>query len=162
MGETRDLIASVSVKCSVHQWGIMGEQDMDLIAGSVGTWDILILNTTFLASRATVAEASIDGWWQSFEINVKGAMATIKAFLPAARSSDAAILGVNTGLLGIAPQLLPGLSGYISSKFALISLLEFIAAENPGIFVASVYPGLGDTEKLQSGGDQADEQPMTT
>ncbi|KAL8847783.1 MAG: hypothetical protein Q9221_007182 [Calogaya cf. arnoldii] len=179
-GETRDLIASISVECSVHQWGIMDEQDMDLIAGSVGTWDILILNATFLGSRATVAETSIDEWWQAlrfvseyqigpsqrafveFHINVKGAMATIKAFLPKARSSDAAILDLNTGLLGIGPELLPGLSGYISSKFARVSLLEFVAAENPGIFVASVHPGVADAEKVQVSGDQADEQPMTT
>ena len=70
-GETRDLIASISVECSVHQWGIMDEQDMDLIAGSVGTWDILILNATFLGSRATVAETSIDEWWQSFEVRIR-------------------------------------------------------------------------------------------
>ena len=89
-------------------------------------------------------------------------MATIKAFLPKARSSDAAILDLNTGLLGIGPELLPGLSGYISSKFARVSLLEFVAAENPGIFVASVHPGVADAEKVQVSGDQADEQPMIT
>lgn len=88
-------------------------------------------------------------------------MTTIKALLPAARSS-AAILGVTTGVIGMPPQMLPGLSAYIGSKTALVKLLEFVAVENPGIFVASVHPGMVETAMFRKSGGQTEAIPMDT
>lgn len=89
-------------------------------------------------------------------------MTTIKALLPAARVPDAAILGVSTGLVGMPPQMLPGMSAYVGSKFAQVKLLEFVAAENPGIYVASVHPGVVETAMFRKSGYQADACPMDT
>ncbi len=68
-----------------------------------------------------------------------------KVFLPTANPSHAAILGMTTGTSGLPPAMLPGLSAYISSKLAQVKLLEFLAAENPNVFVASVHPGMVET-----------------
>ena len=89
-------------------------------------------------------------------------MTTIKALLPAARSTGAAILGLTTGAIGMPPQMLPGLSAYVGSKSALVKLLEFVPAENPGLYVASVHPGMVETAMFRKSGGQADAMPMDT
>lgn len=38
-----------------------------------------------------------------------------------------------------------GTSAYASSKIAQLKLMEFLAAENPDVFVASVHPGVVET-----------------
>ena len=87
-------------------------------------------------------------------------MTTIKTFLPTVNPSHAAILGVVTGAASLPPAMLPGLSAYIGSKLALVKFLEFIAAENPNLFVASVHPGLVETDVFRKSGAKADAMPM--
>ena len=87
-------------------------------------------------------------------------MMTAKAFLPTANPSRAAILGVTTGTSGLPPAMLSGLSAYISSKLAQVKFLEFLGAENPHIFVASVHPGMVETDMFQKSGGHAEAMPM--
>jgi NAD(P)-dependent dehydrogenase (short-subunit alcohol dehydrogenase family) len=94
------------------------------------------------------------------QTNVKGAMITAKAFLPTANPSHAAILGVTTGASALPSAILPGLSAYIGSKLAQVKFLEFLSAENPNIFVASVHPGMVDTATFRKSGGQAEMMPM--
>lgn len=56
--------------------------------------------------------------------------------------------------------MLPGLSAYASSKLAQVKLLEFLAAENPNIFVASLHPGIVETKTFTKSGSKADALPM--
>lgn len=91
-----------------------------------------------------------------------GAARLVKALLLAARLTGAAILGLTTGVIGMPPQMLPDLSAYISSKSALVKLLEFVAAENPGLYVANVHPGMVKTAMFRKSGGQADAMPMDT
>jgi len=91
---------------------------------------------------------------------VKGTMTTAKAFLPTANASHATILGVTTGASGFPPANLPGLSAYITSKLAQVKLLEFLAAENPNIFVASMHPGMVETAMFHKAGGNAEIMPM--
>ncbi|KAI9677981.1 MAG: hypothetical protein M1822_008089 [Bathelium mastoideum] len=44
------------------------------------------------------------------------------------------------------------MSSYISSKLAMIKFLEFVAEENPNIFVASMHPGTIDTATYDKSG----------
>ena len=87
-------------------------------------------------------------------------MTTARAFLPTANPSGAALIGVTTGTSGLPPAMLPGLSAYISSKLAQVKFLEFLAAENPHIFIASVHPGMVETEMFRKSGGQAEALPM--
>lgn len=98
----------------------------------------------------------------SIQTNVKGTMISVKAFLPTANPSHAAILGVTTGGTSMPPAMLPGLSAYISSKLAQVKLLEFVTAENPNVFVATVHPGIVDTAMFRKNGGQAEIMPMDT
>ncbi|KAI4258277.1 MAG: hypothetical protein L6R42_005194, partial [Xanthoria sp. 1 TBL-2021] len=50
----------------------------------------------------------------------------------------------------------------VGSKFAQVKLLELVAAENPGIYVASVHPGFVETAMFRKSGYQANAYPMDT
>lgn len=95
-----------------------------------------------------------------YQINVKGAMIITQMFLPTANPSHATILGVTTGAASLPPAMLPGLSAYISSKLAQVKFLEFLAAENPNVFVASVHPGMVETAMFLKSGGQVDAMLM--
>lgn len=58
--------------------------------------------------------------------------------------------------------MLPGLSAYQSSKLAQTKFLEFVAAEYPNVFVASVHPGIVDTYTFRKSGATPDMLPMDT
>lgn len=55
------------------------------------------------------------------------------------------ILGVSSGSIAFPVAMAPGVSDSISSKLAQAKMLEYLAAENPNIFVASLHPGLVKT-----------------
>ena len=42
----------------------------------------------------------------------------------------------------------------------MVKTLEFLAAENPSVFVASVHPGMIDTEIFRKSGAKAETLPM--
>ena len=81
--------------------------------------------------------------------------------LPTA-NPHAAIVGVTSGMSGLPSTMLPGLSGYISSKLAAVKLLEFLAAENPNVFVASLHPGMVETDIFNKSGAKKEMLPMDT
>lgn len=53
-----------------------------------------------------------------------------------------------------------GLSSYLSSKGAQSKLIEYLAAENPNLFLVSVHPGLIETKIFNASGGKADQSPM--
>jgi NAD(P)-dependent dehydrogenase (short-subunit alcohol dehydrogenase family) len=57
---------------------------------------------------------------------------------------------------------LKGLSSYLTSKTAQVKVLEFLAAENPGVFCASVHPGMVKTEMFDKSGGDEGVLPMDT
>ncbi|RYP69944.1 hypothetical protein DL771_005804 [Monosporascus sp. 5C6A] len=92
--------------------------------------------------------------------NVKGTLLAVKAFLPTARPSNTAILGLTTDVSLMPTAHLPGLSSYVSSNLAQAKLYEFLAAENPNIFVASIYPGMVEAANFYRSGATPDKLPM--
>ena len=70
------------------------------------------------------------------------------------------MLGVTEGALVFPPAGTPGLSAYLTSKLAMVKTLEFLAAENPSIFVASVHPGMVDTGIFRKSGAKPEMLPM--
>ena len=77
----------------------------------------------------------------TFQINVKSAMICISAFIKFAKRSDASIIGITNGLVACASHEVQQMSDCMCSNIARIKMLEFVAAENPWIFVASLHPG---------------------
>ncbi|PSS10967.1 hypothetical protein M430DRAFT_61331 [Amorphotheca resinae ATCC 22711] len=158
--ETKAGLASHSADVSVHAVSITDEKALKGVAAAVGTWDVLVIGAAYVASPAPVAQSSVDDWWQTFETNVKGTMTAANVFLPTANPTHAALLGLTTGTVSLPTVMLPGLSAYISSKLAQVKLLEFLAAENPNVFVASVHPGMVETAVFTKSGAKAEALPM--
>ena len=88
-----------------------------------------------------------------FQTNVKGNMVMAHAFLPTKRS-QAAIVGVSAAIVSLPTDSRPstGASAYTVSKMAQIKLLEYIASENPDVFVAAVHPGIVQTQMVEKSG----------
>lgn len=56
--------------------------------------------------------------------------------------------------------MVPGLSAYMASKLAQTKLIEYLAAENPSIFAATVHPGMVETRIFTRSGAKAESLPM--
>jgi NAD(P)-dependent dehydrogenase (short-subunit alcohol dehydrogenase family) len=92
--------------------------------------------------------------------NVKSVIIAATALLPTANKKYATMLGVIAGALVLPPASKPGLSAYLNSKMAMVKTLEFLAVENPGVFVASVHPGMVDTALFRKSGATPEMLPM--
>lgn len=79
------------------------------------------------------------------QTNVKSVNIAATDFLPTANKMHARMLGVAAGALVFPPASTPGLLANFASKTAILKTLEFLAVENPTIFVAIVHPGIIDT-----------------
>ncbi len=89
-------------------------------------------------------------------------MIAAQAFFPTANRTRAVVLAVTAGAACFPPKQVVGLSGYLCSKVAQIKTLEFLAAENPNMFFASVHPGMIETKIFLASGATPDMLPMDT
>ncbi|KAI1819123.1 hypothetical protein F4861DRAFT_528129 [Xylaria intraflava] len=145
---------------SVHVADVVNEDELKGAAASIGNWHILVLASGYCPSPGQVATAEIEDWWKAYEINVKGVVLTAKAFLPTAQGPNAAFLGITSETSVLPAAYLAGLSPYVSSKIAQAKVFEFLAAENPDIFVATVHPGMIETDNFYRTGASPDNLPM--
>lgn len=179
LAETQQLLPS-SCKCSVLPTDVTDQAGMEKVAHTVGIWDVLILNAGYISTPAPVAKAPLDDYWKNYEVrliqtiiestttadrfqvNVKSIVIAAKAFFPTANPTRAAVLGNTAGAICLPTKQVVGLSGYLASKLAQIKTLEFLAAENPNIFVCSVHPGMVETKIFLKAGATPDMVPMDT
>lgn len=86
-------------------------------------------------------ESELDTWWAVFETNVRGAAIVAQAVAIHA-SPSATVLQLSTaGALFPAGPSFP-ISSYAASKLAVTKVMEYFGAENPGLKVISVHPGV--------------------
>lgn len=109
----------------------------------------LLPDVPSISSNSTIAQT-----------NVKSVVIAATAFLPTANKTHASLIGVAAGALNFPPASTLGLSAYMTSKIAMVKTLEFLAAENPGLFVASVHPGMIDTGVFRKSGAKPEMLPM--
>jgi NAD(P)-dependent dehydrogenase (short-subunit alcohol dehydrogenase family) len=110
------------------------------IEATVGPIDVLIANAGY-GHEGIFEESSMADLRRQFDVNVFGAVASIKAVLPGMRQRRSGhILGV-TSMGGL--TTFPGLSYYHGSKFALEGILETLGKEVAGfgIHVTAIEPG---------------------
>ncbi|KAI0817542.1 hypothetical protein GGR55DRAFT_685158 [Xylaria sp. FL0064] len=101
--------------------------------------DVVVNCAGYQPTLAPVAKAELEDWWRGFEVNVLGA-ATLARVVADRVSSDAVVLQLGTAG-AFFPAQLP-MSGYAVSKLALVKLMEYFGAENPGLRVVTVHPGI--------------------
>lgn len=105
-----------------------------------------LINNAGYGHEGTLEESSMDELRQQFEVNVFGAVAMMKAVLPAMRARrEGRILNV-TSMGGL--MTMPGLSYYHGSKFALEGISSSLAKEvRPlGVYVTAIEPGMFRTD----------------
>ncbi|KAL8726652.1 MAG: hypothetical protein Q9181_005966 [Wetmoreana brouardii] len=139
---------------------VADDNAMHHIAAEVGTWDAFIMNAAHIAEPGPIASARISDYWAAYETNVKSVVIAATAFIPTANKTHATILGVTAGGISLPLAMTSGLSAYMTSKVAMVKVLEFLAFENPSIFVASVHPGIFDTTLFRKAGFTPEMLPM--
>lgn len=124
------------------------EQMASVLADQVaklGGLNIVVANAGVL--RPTPIETvTVNEWRSLYELNVEGAAFTVKAALPHLKAAGGGrVLLLSSGSIYVGP---PGLSGYVSSKMAVIGLARTLAAElaSLNIGVNAMTPGLIRTE----------------
>nr|WP_208949516.1 oxidoreductase [Paraburkholderia dipogonis] len=110
------------------------------IAQTVGPIDVLVNNAGY-GHEGTLEESPLDDLRRQFDVNVFGAVAVIKAVLPAMRERRSGHIVNITSMGGFITM--PGIAYYCGSKFALEGITDALAKEVAGfgIKVTAVAPG---------------------
>ncbi|MDQ2089775.1 SDR family oxidoreductase [Marimonas arenosa] len=120
-----------------------------------GGIDVADANAGYLGPWTKIGASDPAGWWQSWEVNVKGTYHVIRFTLPYLVESAAryAARGGSGGhlilLSSVGAQLLmPGASDYQTSKHAINRLCEFVQTDHgeDGIKCFAIHPGGVATE----------------
>jgi NAD(P)-dependent dehydrogenase (short-subunit alcohol dehydrogenase family) len=133
-------------------------------AEAAGPIDVVVANAGY-GQEGTLEESTMAELRHQFDVNVFGAVATIKAALPAMRERRSGhVIGI-TSMGGL--MTIPGLAYYHGSKFALEGILGSLAKEvGPlGIKVTAVAPGSFRTDwagrsMIRAASEIADYEPI--
>jgi len=144
--ETQTIVTKAYPKTKISYYiaDVTNEAAVKKAASAFGTWNTLVMNAGYLPDSALVRDTNIDEFWKGYEVNVKGPLITINAFLPT-KGKDAVVVGVSTGGIIFPKPMAATNAGYISSKQAMTNLLEYIAAEEPDVHFVTVHPGVIET-----------------
>jgi NAD(P)-dependent dehydrogenase (short-subunit alcohol dehydrogenase family) len=106
----------------------------------VGPLDVVLANAGY-GLEGTFEETPMDEVRRQFEVNVFGAMATLRAALPRMRARRRGHLMAVTSMAGL--MTVPGMSAYCGSKHALEGVLDSLGKEVAqfGIHVTAIEPG---------------------
>jgi NAD(P)-dependent dehydrogenase (short-subunit alcohol dehydrogenase family) len=107
---------------------------------TVGPIDVLVNNAGY-GHEGTLEESPLEDMRRQFDVNVFGAVAMIKAVLPAMRMRRTGHIVNITSMGGFITM--PGIAYYCGSKFALEGISEVLAQEVAGfgVKVTAVAPG---------------------
>lgn len=105
-----------------------------------GPVDVLINNAGY-AHEGVLEESPLDEMRRQFDVNVFGAVAVAKAFLPRFRSRRRGFIVNVTSMGGMITM--PGIAYYCGSKFALQGISEVMRTEMApfGVYVTALCPG---------------------
>jgi NAD(P)-dependent dehydrogenase (short-subunit alcohol dehydrogenase family) len=105
-----------------------------------GSVDVLINNAGY-GHEGVLEESSIEEMRRQFDVNVFGAVAVAKAFLPRFRERRSGFIVNVTSMGGMITM--PGIAYYCGSKFALQGISEVMRSEMApfGVHVTTLCPG---------------------
>lgn len=116
-----------------------------------GRLDIVINNAGVLAARnSSIIDTDPEEWMSNFEINMKGPYLIMRQFIPILLNSPGGSKTIVTVSSVGAHCVTPGLSGYQTSKLAVLRLTEFAQSEygDQGLLTYCIHPGNIPTSML--------------
>ena len=154
--ETRGLVAAANPEtacefsvCDVTDAGAVEAAVADCVA-RFGGIDVADANAGILRPWVKIGESDPAGWWQNWEVNLKGAYHVIRFTLAhliesaARRAAEGGSGGHLILVSSVGAQLLmPGASDYQTSKHAINRLAEFVQTDHgdDGIKCFAIHPG---------------------
>lgn len=154
--ETRANVTQVNpdTACTIHVCDVTDAaqvaEAVDDCAAQHGAIDVADANAGYLGPWVRLAETDPDGWWRTFEVNVRGAYHVARYAIPhlaqsAKRHGAQGSSGGHLILLSSvgAQMLVRGASDYQTSKHAINRLCEFIQTDHgaDGVKCFAIHPG---------------------
>lgn len=123
------------------------ETALNIIVAEIGgDIDIFINNAGILPNEAAVVDYPVSEVRRCFETNLIGSFNALQAFTPLA-VPGAKLLNIGSAIGHWSPlPEVPGVWAYAAAKAATLKMIDYYAAENPNIHVASIQPGIVGTE----------------
>ena len=110
-----------------------------------GAVHAVVNNAATIEPVSTVAEVDLGAWLDLVRLNLLGPLAMCQAALPSLRASAGRIVNVVTI---VATMPVPALSGYASSKAALVQMTRVLALEEPSVTALALDPGPTDSDMM--------------
>ncbi|KQS73630.1 SDR family oxidoreductase [Modestobacter sp. Leaf380] len=130
------------------QLDVTSEESVAAFAAGLDRVDVLVNNAGGAFDAAPVADADLDSWTRSFEVNVLGSVRVTKALLPALRASgagDVLFVGSTAGLVSY-----EGGASYTAAKHGVHTLAGTLRLELVGepVRVIEIAPGMVKTDEF--------------
>lgn len=112
----------------------------------------LLANNAGVMPVGPLAEASEHDWTWTFDVNLRGVVRCVQAFLPHLSANTPAHIVNTASMAGLAPRLTANLGVYSASKAAVVVYSEVLRAElaSAGIGVSVLCPGPVSTRIWES------------
>jgi NADP-dependent 3-hydroxy acid dehydrogenase YdfG len=123
---------------------------VEAFAGALDRVDVLVNNAGGAFDANPVADADLDSWARTYELNVLGTVRLTKALLPALRASgagDVVFVSSTAGLISY-----EGGASYTAAKHGVHTLAETLRLELNGepVRVVEIAPGMVRTEEFSA------------
>ena len=121
---------------------------VEAFAGALDRVDVLVNNAGGAFDAARVADADLDSWARTYEVNVLGTVRVTKALLPALRSSGAGdVVFVSSTAAMVSYE---GGASYTAAKHGVHTLAETLRLELNGepVRVIEIAPGMVRTDEF--------------
>ena len=147
-----------------HAYGVdvTDRAALDALAASLERIDIVAANAG-IYPHVDLSSTDTTAWDRVMNVNVKGAMQTIQAFLPAMASRSYGRIVLMSSITGPFTGQ-PGYGAYGASKAAMLGLMRSVAIEvaTAGITVNAVLPGNVETPGFDDIGPEHRARMMTS
>ncbi|KAG4420714.1 hypothetical protein IFR04_006100 [Cadophora malorum] len=116
------------------------------VVNEIGRLDVLVNNAGTTEPWKAIAESSIDDYWRTWTVSIKGTYVMLRNFLPilekTAKQEKTTVDVINISSIG-AHIIAPGASAYQTSRLALLRLTEFVDVEygSKGVNCVAIHPG---------------------
>ena len=137
-----------SIGARAVQLDVTDPASVEAFAGALDRVDVLVNNAGGAFDALAVADADLDSWARTYEVNVLGTVRVTKALLPALRASgagDVVFVSSTAGLISY-----EGGASYTAAKHGVHTLAETLRLELNGepVRVIEIAPGMVRTEEF--------------